>query len=279
MRQLCHVIIWILVWSFSIVINASDLPLQLASVYRHQQPVEAYLVSEKYDGVRAYWDGSTLWTRGGHEIHAPFWFIQKFPTQSLDGELWIDYGKFDEVSAAVRRLEPDDEVWRKVSYLIFDLPELALPFEQRYQHLKTLIPSLYVAHLKVIEQRAVPSESLLERWLQEVILRGGEGLILHRKNAFHQSGRSDAVLKFKPFGDAEATVIEYQTGKGKFRDMVGALVVQNEDGLIFKLGSGLTIAERMNPPPIGSTVTYRFQGRTKTGKPRFARFLRLRDAL
>ena len=46
-------------------------PLMLAEVYRRGMPLDDYWVSEKYDGVRGYWDGKQLWTRGGEPISAP----------------------------------------------------------------------------------------------------------------------------------------------------------------------------------------------------------------
>jgi len=57
---------------------------------------------------------------------------------------------------------------------------------------------------------------------------------------------------------------------------VGALLVERPDGLRFRLGSGLDDAQRAAPPPIGSLVTYRHNGHTRNGVPRFARFLRVR---
>ena len=103
--------------------------LMLAQVYAPGIDVSGYWVSEKLDGVRAYWDGTRLVSRGGHGIRAPAWFVASFPSEPLDGELWMGRGRFEELSGTVRRLESDDDVWREVRYLVFDLPALPMPFE------------------------------------------------------------------------------------------------------------------------------------------------------
>jgi DNA ligase 1 len=51
--------------------------------------------------------------------------------------------------------------------------------------------------------------------------------------------------------------------------------VETPEGVRFKLGTGLTDAQRKNPPAIGSVVTYRYRDVTPAGKPRFASFLRM----
>ena len=82
-----------------------------------------YLVSEKYDGVRAIWDGKTLHFRSGRAVNAPAWFIAKLPVQALDGELWLARGRFETLSGIVRKVAPQDDEWRQLKYLIFELPD------------------------------------------------------------------------------------------------------------------------------------------------------------
>ncbi|WMN60953.1 DNA ligase [Pseudoalteromonas xiamenensis] len=279
MGRYCNGAFFILFFFVSRFVYAEVPPVQLAQVYAQQLPVDRYLVSEKFDGVRAYWDGKRLMTRTGQPIFAPGWFTEPLPAMDLDGELWINYGEFELVSGLVRRRQIDDTAWEQVKYLIFDAPKLQGTFVERYAELRKRFQTQAAIQLQLIEQKEIPSEQLLERWLQEVVLRGGEGLILHRKDALHQAGRTGAVLKYKPYQDEEAKVIGHQPGKGKFRNMLGALIVENKQGLIFELGTGFNMSERIKPPAIGSIVTFRYQGKTKNGKPRFARFLRVRDVL
>lgn len=264
---------------FAVAGFAAPPPMQLAKVYAEQKPVNEYLVSEKFDGVRAFWDGRILTTRGGQPINAPVWLIAQLPNMSLDGELWLGYERFEEVSGLVRTLTPVDELWREVRYLIFDAPSLHGSFAERYAQLQSVFASITSNTLQLIPQHQFEQKVELERFFQGVLQRGGEGVMLHEKSALHQVGRQDAVLKYKPFEDAEAKVLAYQAGKGKFSGMLGALLVEDEVGRQFKLGTGFSDEQRRNPPEIGAMVTYRFQGRTKNGLPKFARFLRVRHQL
>ena len=102
--------------------------------------------------------------------------------------------------------------------------------------------------------------------------------MLHHQDAHYKTGRSADLLKLKTYQDAEATVIGYRPGRGKYQGMVGALIVRTPEGLEFAIGSGLTDALRQTPPAIGSEITYRYNGYTSNGIPRFARFLRERQA-
>ena len=101
--------------------------------------------------------------------------------------------------------------------------------------------------------------------------------MLHRDDAPYRGGRSADLLKLKPFEDAEALVVGHVPGKGKYLGMLGALVVEEQDGRRFRIGTGFSDAQRREPPPIGSQVTFKFHGRTDRGIPRFASFLRVRE--
>ncbi|MCF2857871.1 DNA ligase [Pseudoalteromonas sp. SMS1] len=276
-------IIWLIAFLFTVVtspLSAKQVPhIQLAKVYTQQQPVSHYLVSEKYDGVRAIWDGQQLITRGGHLIHAPHWFTAALPNRWLDGELWAGYNNFAFVSSLIRRKVPNHENWQQVEYLVFDAPDTAVPFEVRYQRYKKLISHLPSMHIKAVTQHSFESKSELDSFYQQVLARGGEGVMLHDKYAEHQHGRTAHLLKYKPKFDAEAVVIAHLPGKGKFKGMMGALKVRMASGVMFNLGTGFSDQERHSPPPIGSTVTFQYQGKTKYGKPRFASFLRVREPL
>lgn len=249
----------------------------LANVYHDGIDVSQYLVSEKLDGVRAVWDGGRLRFRGGNEVHAPDWFLQALPRQPLDGELWMGRGSFERLSGIVRRDVPDDAEWRQVRYMIFELPDGAGSFLQRSERIADLVRQANVPWLGAVEQTSAVNRKKLQKMLNEVVGAGGEGLMLHRADAVYESGRSDTLLKLKPFLDAEAEVIGHSPGKGKYAGMLGALRVRTPDGRIFSLGSGFSDAQRKNPPPLGAVVTYRYRQLTSTGLPRFASFMRLRE--
>lgn len=234
-----------------------------------------YLVSEKYDGVRAVWDGSVLRFRSGRPIPAPAWFVAKLPATALDGELWMGRGKFDVLSGAVRRTEPQDAEWQQIQYMVFELPQADGPFTQRVAQLQGIVKTTDWPQLQAVEQTQVANHAALLTRLKAVTANGGEGLMLHLASAPVASGRSDVLLKLKPVQDAEATVTGYVPGKGKYAGMLGALEVKTASGQRFKLGTGLSDAQRARPPAIGSTVTYTYRDLTSSGKPRFASFLRV----
>jgi len=228
--------------------NAAKPELLLAQNYHANVDLAAYLVSEKLDGVRAIWDGKVLRFRSGKIIPAPAWFSEGFPDHPMDGELWMGRGRFDQVSAATRREIPSDDEWKQISYQVVELPRGQGSYNERLSSLAISIASAKVP------------------WLQ-----------LHRSDALWQTGRSDVLLKLKLQSDAEATVIGYVPGKGKYLGLTGALLVEMPNGTRFKLGSGLSDEMRRNPPAVGAVVTYRYRDITPKGIPRFASFWRVRE--
>jgi DNA ligase-1 len=261
--------------------NASEFPpppLMLAKSWQSSFELADFLVSEKLDGVRAYWDGEKLLSRGGERIHAPAWFTAGWPATPMDGELWLGRNQFSQTVSIVRRQTPDDAAWRAMRYMLFDLPAQPGPFTERLGTLQKLAASLKQDWLRPVEQRRVANQAELQAWLERVIAAGGEGLMLHRAAAPYRGERSDDLLKFKPYEDAEARVIAYLPGQGKHAGRLGALLVETRTGQHFSLGSGLSDHDREHPPALGSWVTYRFNGHNQeSGLPRFARFLRRRE--
>lgn len=235
-----------------------------------------WLVSEKLDGVRAVWDGQALRFRSGAPIVAPGWFTAALPAIVLDGELWAGRGRFEALVGTVRRQAPDAAAWRDVRYALFDRPGAPGPFATRAAQLRSLVSQVGVRHLQAVEQWTLDSPAALQRRLDHVVAQGGEGLMLHRAAAHWQPGRSADLLKLKPLADAEAVVLGHEPGQGRHAGRLGALAVQAPDGRRFRLGTGLSDAERDAPPPVGAVVTYTYRGLTEAGLPRFASFLRVR---
>ena len=257
-------------------ISAASPDLTLANTYREGADIRDYYVSEKLDGVRAYWDGKTLSSRRGNVFAAPQWFLANFPKTPMDGELWTRRGDFENISGIVRRKQPHDG-WRQIQYMIFDLPATQGDFDERLAKMKTIIANAGLPHLQIVQQREINDDESLHELMRDVVAAGGEGLMLRRKSAPYRGGRGDDLLKLKPFSDAEARVIAHYPGKGKFTGMLGSIEVEIENGLRFKIGSGFTDEERQKPPPIGAIITYRHSGFNKNGIPRFAVFLRVRN--
>lgn len=251
-------------------------PLMLAKSYIKGLDVSKYFVSEKLDGVRAFWDGNHLYSRSGRRIPAPVWFLSALPDNQLDGELWLGRGRFDDISALVRRQKSEDRDWHDVKYMVYDLPDMIAPYAERLWVLKTVVAGQRKPWLKAVSQQKVASEADLQVMLRQVVAGGGEGLMLRHSRGYYQASRSDDLLKLKVKQDDEAIVIDHIPGEGKYRGLVGALLVRDKTGREFRLGSGLSDAERRLPPQIGAQITYSYNGLTSKGLPRFARYVRIR---
>lgn len=258
------------------VLAQTPAPVMLANVYHPGIDLSAYWVSEKYDGIRAYWDGTRLLTRGGEIIHAPAWFVARWPRVPLDGELWAGRGGFSEAVSTARTQVPDEAAWRRLRFMAFDLPAHGGTFDQRLPALRRTVEAIGSTWVQAVPQERIASHALLRKRLQEIGRAGGEGLMLHRGDSFYKAGRNDDLLKFKLHDDAEARVIGHLPGKGRHQGRLGALLVETEHGLRFRLGTGFTDAQREAPPAIGTWVTYRHRGFNDSGIPRFASFLRVR---
>ena len=257
----------------------ADAPaLLLAGRYRPGIDLRDWWVSEKYDGVRAHWDGRQLRTRGGERIAAPAWFTAGWPALPMDGELWAGRGRFEHAQSAAAREQPDDAQWRALRYMVFDLPAHPGSFDERLAALRAAVSALDHTWIQAVPQRKVAGDAELQALLREVVRGGGEGLMLHRGASLYRAGRGDDLLKLKTHDDAEARVIAHVPGKGKHAGRLGALMVETPEGRRFALGTGFTDAQRADPPPVGSWVTYRFRGLHEgSGLPRFASFLRVRS--
>jgi DNA ligase 1 len=258
--------------------------LMLANLYRPGIALQDYWVSEKYDGVRGYWNGTELLTRGGERVAAPAWFTAGWPKTPLDGELWAGRGQFSKAVSTVRQQTPDDGAWRAMRFMVFDLPAHPGPFTERIAAISGAVSQIDKPWVQAVPQRRIENHAALQRLLLATVKQGGEGLMLHRGSSPYQGVRSDDLLKVKTHDDTEARVVGHVPGKGKYAGQLGALLVEmpasdGKPARRFKLGTGLSDADRKNPPAIGSTVTFRFRGLNDSGIPRFASFMRVREDL
>jgi DNA ligase 1 len=262
-------------WPGVALARNSALPITLAQDAPPGMDPAGHLVSEKYDGVRAYWDGASLRFRSGLPVAAPAWFLAALPATPLDGELWLAPGRFEALVGAVRRQRPLEAEWRAIRYMVFDLPGAAGRFAERAARIAAMFQSTTGPVVAVAQQR-MTSRAALDQQLQAVIAAGGEGLMLHRADAPHTPGRSGVLFKLKPRADAEAQVIGHVPGRGKHEGRLGALRVRTADGVVFLIGTGFSDAERAAPPAVGQWVTFTYRGLTEAGVPRFASYLRPR---
>lgn len=251
--------------------------LMLAGKYRPGLELSAYWVSEKYDGVRGFWDGQRLWTRSGEPLSPPAWFTEGWPTVPMDGELWAGRGRFEEVSGTVRQREPNDGAWRRIRFMVFDLPSHPGVFDERLDAYQALVRGLGVPWVVAVPQEKIADHATLQQRLKSEVRAGAEGLMLHRGDSPYRAVRGDDLVKLKPFDDAEARVVSLVPGRGRHAGRMGALWVETPEGQRFRLGTGFSDAQREHPPSVGTWVTYRYRGLHDSGLPRFASFLRERQ--
>jgi DNA ligase-1 len=250
-------------------------PVLLAHVWENDTDLTGWWMSEKLDGVRAYWDGKRFVSRLGNSYNAPAWFVRGLPETPLDGELWVGRKRFQRCVSIVRRQEEHDE-WREVQYLVFDAPAAPGPFEDRLAYIEAYMKQHTPPYARFHEHGKCRGTTHMREELRRVEGLGGEGLMMRRPGSHYEVGRSYTLLKVKSFHDAEARVVGHQPGTGKHKGRLGALLVEMPNGTRFAVGTGLSDAERNNPPPVGSIITYRYQELSDGGVPRFPSYVGVR---
>ncbi len=267
--------IFLLLFCLSPGANSVALDVLLPMVYEEDIDVTNWLMSEKLDGVRGYWNGEKLLSKNGIPFNPPADFTKNLPKFPLEGELWGGRNTFENTSSIVMRHEAH-EGWLDLKFAIFDVPEARGSFEKR---LNTAIqwfdkhPSQYAF---VIIQKTVTGKDHLKEELSRVEMLGGEGLIVRKADSLYTTGRSAEILKVKNYYDMEATVIGHIEGTGRNLGRLGSILVELPDSKQFKIGTGFTDKDRNNPPPIGTIITFKYYGFYKSGIPKFPSFSRTR---
>jgi DNA ligase-1 len=260
----------ILIFLIPFFLFAQKPKLLLLKTYKDQN-ITGWVMSEKLDGIRAYWDGQKLISRGGKVIHAPKWFTKSYPPFEIDGELWTKQGDFENISSIVRDKIPSDQ-WKKITHNIFEVPHVKGDLFERLEKVKPYEGK----YIRIIPQIKIKNKQALKDFLKSVEKKGGEGVVVRDPNAAYIAKRTSKALKVKSFLDAECKVMALNNGKGKYRNLLGSLRCELPNGTQFKIGSGFSDNERKHPPKIGDIVTFKYKEFTKYGKPRFPVFLRIR---
>lgn len=250
-------------------------PILLAHKWEPDHDPTGWWMSEKLDGIRAYWDGTAFVSRLGNTFLAPPWFVEALPAERLDGELWVGRKMFKQATSIVRS-GAQGAGWRTVSFVVFDAPDAEGGFEDRIAHATRLVSPLGSAHARVLEQVRCDGLAHLRVELARVEALGGEGLMLRRPGSGYEVGRSTSLLKVKTFHDTEARVVGHAPGTGKHAGRLGALVCELPGGARFNVGTGLSDAEREDPPAIGTVITFRYQELSEDGVPRFPSYVGVR---
>jgi len=248
--------------------------LLLAQRWENDLDLDGWWMSEKLDGVRAYWDGQRFLSRQGNPFHAPDWFIAGLPNHPLDGELWLGRKSFQRTVSIVRRQDKSQH-WREISFVTFDAPGVDGDFEARQAFLQATFDEQPLPQARVLPQHRCTGLGHLRKELARIESLGGEGLMLRQPASSYEAGRSATLLKVKTFHDAEARVVEHVAGRGRHKGRLGALAAELPDGTSFSVGTGLSDRQRESPPPIGSVITFRYQELSDGGVPRFPSFVRM----
>jgi DNA ligase-1 len=255
--------------------EGADLPLLLAENWTDDTDPTGWWMSEKLDGVRAYWDGKQFLSRKNNIFYAPDWFTAGLPPMALDGELWMARGEFQRTVSVVRRQDHPPE-WKQVRFVVFDAPQARGTFEKRIEWLGEVSPKWKSQFLQLHSHEECEGLEDLVRELERVLTLGGEGLMLRKPGSKYEFNRSSTLLKVKKFHDAEAKVVAHEPGKGRHKGRLGAVVAELPNGKRFNVGTGFSDKQRESPPAIGSTVTFKYQELTKDGIPRFPVFIGVR---
>nr|WP_321394147.1 DNA ligase [uncultured Desulfuromusa sp.] len=271
MKIICF-LLWWLFWSSGQIHAAQPM---LPKIYAGQVDISGWLMSEKLDGIRGYWDGQKLLSKNGHRLNPPFEFVRDLPTFPLEGEIWGGRNTFERTTSIVKRKQPHPG-WLSLKFAIFDVPDAPGGFTQRIRIAQDWLAENPSAYMFVIPQIVVDDNDHLQRELQRIEHLSGEGLIVRNPHAAYTAGRSMEILKVKSYQDAEATVIGHLPGKGRNTGRLGALLVALDDGTQFKIGTGFSDDVRQNPPPVGAVITFKFYGKYQSGIPKFPSFVRLR---
>ena len=254
-------------------LNLYSYELQKAKIYdKSKHNITNWYMSEKLDGIRAYWNGKEFISKNGNKIYAPFWFTKDFPPFELDGELWSKREDFENIQNIVLDETPTTK-WNELTYNIFEVPNTNGNFDKRLEKIKLWLEKNPNKFIKIIPQKICKNESDLDNYLKELIAKKAEGIILKNPNLDYFTGRNENILKVKKFYDEEGLVIGLNYSKeGKFK----SLKLKLENGIIFNLGGGFSNMQKENPPKIGDIVTFKYYDLTKNNKPKFASFLRIR---
>ena len=247
-------------------------PILLAHKWELEHDPTGWWMSEKLDGIRAYWDGEAFISRLGNRFFAPDWFIEDLPADTLDGELWVGRKMFQRTTSIVRSGAAGQD-WKSVTYVVFDAPNARGGFEDRIAHVQKVLKKSGAPHARWLDHARCDGFDHLREELRRVEALGGEGLMLRKPGSPYEVGRSTSLLKVKTFHDAEARVIGHAPGAGKHKGKLGALVCELPGGIRFNVGTGLSDAERANPPALGAVITFRYQELSDDGVPRFPSYV------
>ena len=287
---------------------AMKIPREFSGKEEHFAPV-GWLMSEKLDGYRGRYNPKTrsFWSRQNKPYIAPKWFINAMPNTHIDGELFCGRDGFQKMGAARKKI-PVDKEWMSIKFYVYDAPEMEGEFYDRYVALEGIVKEAekhweeykltlgeefkdVSCPLVLTKHYEVENIEHMKSFYQGILDMGGEGIMLKNPWSEYEGKRSNHLLKYKPSLDAEAIIVDYKEGTGKYKGKLGAFVckplinkgnyqiIDTDENHEFAT-SGMNDSIRASykqTHPIGTIITIGYTSFTDTGKFRFARYMRVRD--
>ncbi len=255
-------------------------------------PPIGWLLSEKFDGYRARWipEKRIFLSRNQKEFIAPEWFKDAMPNVDLDGELFAGR-EFFQYMGTVRKKVPVDDEWKKIKYMVYDMPEEDNDFGERIKKLEKVVKDNGSDIVVFAKQIVITSIPQMEKIYKTVLEKGGEGIMMKCPSSQYEDKRSNFMLKYKPSFDSEAVIVDYHMGNGKYDGVLGGFIckpllnydtysiIDPDENHEFSI-SGMDDSIResyKSTHPVGTIITYEYSGKTDSGKPRFPRYLRIRE--
>ena len=210
------------------------------------------------------------------------------PHLILDGELYNHKLKrdFEKIISLVRKQKPteDDrlEAEKLVQFHVYDYIDGKYDSYKRRMH--SLVTSdLYCPSIQYVPAKLVDSYNYARTIHATFLSEGYEGSII-RLDGVYKHGRSYDLMKFKDFHDTEATIVDYQEGKGKRKGTLGKFIMQDDDGNIFGCppGKGYNYSDMKCMLEnihkyMGQRATFTYFQRTNAGSYRHPHFKTLRN--
>ena len=262
---------------------------------------EKVFIQPKLDGVRCVFTKDGAFSRTGKQFknvaHIEYDlkdFFKKYPYRVLDGELYNHKlrNDFEKIISLVRKQKPSDEdrlnAQHLVQFHVYDFMNFTVlknltkdVYEDRFNWLVRNLPISRT--MTLIKNTSVDSYDEAKMLHDVHLAQGYEGSML-RLNKPYECKRSYNLQKFKDFSDTEATIVGYETGKGKRTGTLGKFYMQDDEGIQLGCppGKGYSykdLADMLENVHdyIGQRATFTYFQRTKAGSYRHPLFKALRN--
>lgn len=236
----------------------------------------------KYDGVRItiVKEGRSVkfLTRNGNQVNLPH--LTKVCLRSrrdwvLDTEVTYSSGKSadrtgisGEINSAMKGGLVQESAF---VFNVFDWLPLAefnqqictKPYLDRRVYAMSALTDLQSEQFKIATATECHTHAAINELFTAYLANGYEGLILKQPRAMYEYKRSATWTKLKEVLDADLTCVAIEEGKGKYLNMIGALVCKGEvagKAITVRVGSGLTDADRCSPNDsyVGHTIEVKY---------------------